>query len=156
MAVLSELYSTITNDRLLLPPSMDEMSGEVECRWKWVLVRVLLRTVKTELRVVPCTDLHRVPDSESTSALVSHIWPSSARTRCCSFCHLSRKPERITGVWDHTVCTFTLGLFSLTSSTGLWWSCHISYTYAIISMWLLMSKCCLWLLSDIEDGWKIW
>lgn len=60
--------------------------------------------------MVPCTDLHRVPDSESTSALVSHIWPSSARTRCCSCCHRSRKPSRTTGrrlQWAH---------FSMTSS----------------------------------------
>lgn len=46
--------------------------------------------------MVACTDLDRVPDSESTSALVSHIWPSSARTRCCSFCRRSRRPSRTT------------------------------------------------------------
>lgn len=40
------------------------------------------------------TDLYTVPDSESTSALVSHIWPSSARTRCCRFCCQSRKPGK--------------------------------------------------------------
>lgn len=47
--------------------------------------------------MVPYTDLHRVPDSESTSALVSHIWPSSAHTRCCSCCCRSHKPSRMTG-----------------------------------------------------------
>lgn len=47
-----------------------------------------------KLWVVWCTDLHRVPDSESTSALVSHIWPSSAHTRCCSFSHQSHKPTK--------------------------------------------------------------
>lgn len=49
------------------------------------------------LERVPCTDLRRVPDSESTSALVCHIWPSSAHTRCCSFCRQSHKPSRSTG-----------------------------------------------------------
>lgn len=49
------------------------------------------------LERVPCTDLRRVPDSESTSALGCHIWPSSARTRCCSFCRQSHKPSRSTG-----------------------------------------------------------
>lgn len=51
------------------------------------------------LWVVPCTDLHRVPDSESTSALVSHKWPSSARTRCCSFCHRSCKSAKVAKMW---------------------------------------------------------
>lgn len=64
------------------------------------------------LQRVPCTDLRRVPDSESTSALVCHIWPSSARTRCCSFCRQCHKPSRITGgkwwKWWHQPCLLWL------------------------------------------------
>lgn len=88
-----------------LPPTYRLLIGH---RWmKWMETMGMSMAMSPDesavwwhyLWVVPCTDLHRVPDSESTSALVSHKWPSSARTRCCSFCHRSRKSAKVARTW---------------------------------------------------------